>query len=286
MPGLAGLEISLGAAGGSPGVAEPVSAPTVQSEAVTEPVAPVKTPQTETVEAEPVTAEAVPVEATEADPVEVEPVEVEPVETVEPVEVVEAVEETPVETVVAEAVVEPLAEAAPLPEAKPAVPQAEPLPEAIQAETVEAESADTQTMATATDLAGETGEDAETAPVGNAAPGSGADLGESAGDNSPGGGTPGTVADYYALLQAWLEQHRRYPSRARSLGQQGIAYVFFVVDGQGRVLESRLERSSGFELLDEEVLAMVARADPVPPIPPEMNKQSLALVLPVAFALQ
>ncbi len=277
MPGLAGLEISLGAAGGSPGVAQPVSAPAAQAEAVAASAAPVAPQQTEVIDAQAVAADAVPVEVTEAEPVEIEPVEAEPVEPVE------AVEETPVETVVAEAVVEAQPEPAPLPQAKPAAPQPEPAPEAVESDAVDSAVV---AAATTADPAGQTGEDGQTAPAGNAAPGASTDLGEGAGDASPGGGTPGAVADYYALLQAWLEQHRRYPSRARTLGQQGVAYVFFVVDGQGRVLETRLERSSGFELLDEEVLAMVARADPVPPIPPEMNKQRLSLVLPVAFALK
>jgi len=293
MPGLAGLEVSLGAAGGSPGAIEPVRAEAV-AVAPSAPVQEAVQPESaQPVAVQPVTAEAVPAERLEpvevvepveaVDVVEAEPVEaVEPVDAVEPVEVVEAVEETPVETVVAELVVAEQPEPAPVPPAKPEVPEVVAAQAAAQTGTVVA-SADPATAA-------ETGDGPpEAAPVaeaGSAGPGSGADTGVSAGDDTAGGGTPGAVADYYALLQAWLEQHRRYPQRARERRQEGIAYVYFVVDPQGRVLESRLERSSGFPLLDDEVLAMVARAEPMPPIPADMARSSLAIVVPVAFTLR
>lgn len=276
MPGLAGLEVSLGAAGGSPGAIEPVAAPA----AATLPVEPVQelVAREDATPVEAVVAADIPVETVEAEPVET----VEPTAAVEPVEIVEAIEEPQVETVVAEAVAAEPTEPAPVPANKPEVPQAVPTQPVSPAET----------MAAVADLevAGETvegpSESEPAAAAGSAAPGAGVDTGASAGDDTAGGGTPGAVADYYALLQAWLEQHRRYPQRARERKQEGVAYVFFVLDMQGHVLERRLERSSGFPLLDEEVLAMVARADPMPPIPGDMGRSSLSIVVPVAFTLR
>ena len=177
-----------------------------------------------------------------------------------------------------------------MPPEKPAAPAAEAPPEVAETTVAAADPAAGPTAdaggASLAEQTTENGDAGETTPLGSDSTGSGAEFVEGAGDNSAGGGTPGAVTDYYALLQAWLEQHRRYPSRARSLRQEGTAFLFFVIDRQGQLLESHLERSSGHALLDEEVLAMVARAAPLPPPPDELVRASIALVVPVAFTLK
>ena len=56
-------------------------------------------------------------------------------------------------------------------------------------------------------------------------------------------------------LQSWqkqivalLERNKRYPLAAQARGQKGVAQVFFSLDRQGRVVESRIIRSSGAAL--------------------------------------
>lgn len=82
-----------------------------------------------------------------------------------------------------------------------------------------------------------------------------------------------------------LERFKRYPAFARFDRQQGIAYVRFVMNRDGRVLSARIERSSGYALLDEETLALVRRAEPLPKPPPEVAGDTLELVVPVEFSL-
>ena len=53
----------------------------------------------------------------------------------------------------------------------------------------------------------------------------------------------------------------------------------------GRVLSSRLERPSGDAALDNEVLAMVQRAAPLPPFPAEMAGETVEMIAPVVFSL-
>jgi protein TonB len=52
------------------------------------------------------------------------------------------------------------------------------------------------------------------------------------------------------------------------------------------VTKWRIERSSGHERLDEAVEAMVQKADPLPPLPPEIAGDHLDLVVPVSFVLR
>ncbi|MCA1454617.1 energy transducer TonB [Bradyrhizobium sp. BRP22] len=87
-------------------------------------------------------------------------------------------------------------------------------------------------------------------------------------------------ATWQSLLMAHLERRKRFPSDARERGARGIAYVRFAIDGAGKVLWASLVRSSGFADLDQEVVALVHRASPVPVPPPGANR---TITVPVNF---
>ena len=103
------------------------------------------------------------------------------------------------------------------------------------------------------------------------------------GGYGPAGGDPRVEADYAAVLLAWLERHKEYPRPARRRGQEGVVLLYVLIDREGRVLQSRIEESSGYPLLDNAVLDMLERAAPVPPLPDDMPQERLELVLPVQF---
>lgn len=105
------------------------------------------------------------------------------------------------------------------------------------------------------------------------------------GDDTAGGGLTGDTRDYAATLLTWLEQHKDYPRRARVRRQQGTVMLYFVIDRHGRVLEYRIEEGSGHPALDQEVLSLIQRAQPLPAMPVSMEKDTLELVVPVEFFL-
>lgn len=105
-------------------------------------------------------------------------------------------------------------------------------------------------------------------------------------ESSSGGGRPGVSVDYASILQAWLEDHKEYPRRARTRRQEGVVMLYFVMDRAGHVLEYRIDRSSGYDLLDREVEQMIRRAQPLPPLPADMTQARLELVVPVQFQLR
>ncbi|EGY02360.1 TonB protein [Nitrospirillum viridazoti Y2] len=94
-----------------------------------------------------------------------------------------------------------------------------------------------------------------------------------------------SVPTWQGLLLAQLERFKRYPADAQTRHQQGVAYLRFTMDRDGRVLSSRLEKSSGYELLDREVQALIERAQPLPKPPPELGSDRVELVVPIAFSL-
>jgi protein TonB len=96
----------------------------------------------------------------------------------------------------------------------------------------------------------------------------------------------GAMTSYLGLVSARLHRQKRYPAHARRRRMEGTAVISFAIDSGGRVVRSRLARSSGHDLLDREVLAMLDRAKPFPPIPAEVGRRSLSLSVPVAFSVR
>jgi len=96
---------------------------------------------------------------------------------------------------------------------------------------------------------------------------------------------PGGVAadSYLAMLLRHLQAFRDYPYAARRSGQQGRVTVVVALQGDGAVSAASVETSSGHELLDRAALAMVRRASPFPPPPPQAPRH---LRFPIDFSLQ
>jgi len=81
-----------------------------------------------------------------------------------------------------------------------------------------------------------------------------------------------------------LERNKRYPAEARSRGEQGVTRLAFSIDTQGHLLSSRIAASSGSAALDAETLALVRRAQPFPPPPPELAGSEMTV--PVSFNIR
>lgn len=104
---------------------------------------------------------------------------------------------------------------------------------------------------------------------------------------SPGNTTSrAQIASWRELLMARLQQTKRYPASAELRRQEGVVTLAFTVDRSGHVLARRIAKSSGVSALDEEVMAMVKRAEPLPAFPPAMTQQSVNLNVPIRFSLR
>lgn len=87
-------------------------------------------------------------------------------------------------------------------------------------------------------------------------------------------------ATWMSKVMAHLEKRKRYPESAQQRREQGVVLVEFTLDGQGNVQTVALKQGSGFRSLDNEVLALLRRASPVPPPPDGEQKR---LIAPVQF---
>lgn len=94
------------------------------------------------------------------------------------------------------------------------------------------------------------------------------------------------VPTWQGALRAHLERHKRYPSAAQFRRQQGAPTVRFVMDREGKVLSAQLERGCGHSALDEEALALLERAQPLPAPPPEVAGERIEMRVPIQFYLR
>ncbi len=102
-------------------------------------------------------------------------------------------------------------------------------------------------------------------------------------DAPPAASASSAAHTWEGRILAHLESRKRYPAEARARRLQGVAYINFIMDRQGRVLSSKLERSSGHPALDREALALLQRAQPLPAPPPETRGERITLTVPVDF---
>lgn len=90
---------------------------------------------------------------------------------------------------------------------------------------------------------------------------------------------------YFSMLAATLAKHKQYPVASRRRGEEGVVKLFFIVDRNGKVLEYRISESSGSRRLDEAVIKMLNKAEPLPAFPADMLQPQLEINVPIAFEL-
>ncbi|MGD9658725.1 MAG: energy transducer TonB [Methylocystis sp.] len=82
-------------------------------------------------------------------------------------------------------------------------------------------------------------------------------------------------------LLSHLNRHKRYPSGGGRRSAE--ASVSFTLDRRGHVVNCSIKRSAGHQAFDDAALAMMKRADPVPPPPPVIADEGLTFEVPVQF---
>ena len=94
------------------------------------------------------------------------------------------------------------------------------------------------------------------------------------------------VASWHRKIALQVERHKSYPVTARARHQTGTAELAFTLDRNGKVLSSRVTRSSGVAALDQETIDTVRRAQPFPPPPPNMPGETFDFTVPIRFNIR
>ncbi|ALC18089.1 outer membrane transport energization protein TonB [Desulfuromonas soudanensis] len=88
------------------------------------------------------------------------------------------------------------------------------------------------------------------------------------------------LKEHYTYIRALIMKNLLYPAIAREKGWTGQTRVSFVVCENGCVADIRVVTSSGYRMLDKNVIETIKRASPFPPPPVRAE-----IVLPITYTL-
>lgn len=88
------------------------------------------------------------------------------------------------------------------------------------------------------------------------------------------------LATWKGELVAHINRFKRFPPNAVSTGTASVA---FAINRSGAVVSARLISSSGDRALDEEAVALLHRASPVPAPPPQTSAAVITSTVPIRF---
>lgn len=111
--------------------------------------------------------------------------------------------------------------------------------------------------------------------------------GGSGGGGGGGGGEGGTEQlrnryrkEHFEYIRKIIQEHIVYPPKAQRNGWEGRVVVMFSVLQSGKVKDIRIRKSSGYDILDENVIETIRKVEPFPKPP-----ISVELIIPIAYNL-
>lgn len=96
----------------------------------------------------------------------------------------------------------------------------------------------------------------------------------------------GPPPDYIGLIRAKLEKAKHYPAEARSMGQEGTVSLRFTLSHDGQLLDWTIHHGSEVAALDQAAGEILLRAAPFPPFPDSLEREKMALIVPIEFSLK
>ncbi len=96
-------------------------------------------------------------------------------------------------------------------------------------------------------------------------------------------GDGGARNDYLSRVYRHIDPYRDYPAAARAARQHGRVVTRVTISRAGELLDIRLDRSSGWPLIDDAEISAIRRAMPLPPVPAGMRGDPIVLVLPMNY---
>jgi len=98
-------------------------------------------------------------------------------------------------------------------------------------------------------------------------------------------GTGDGQASFESRVLSHINRFKQYPPSARKAHIEGVVMLHFVMDAGGHVTEADIQKSSGRPVLDNEALAMIQRAQPLPALPADFPTRTLNAVVSIEFSL-
>jgi protein TonB len=90
---------------------------------------------------------------------------------------------------------------------------------------------------------------------------------------------------FESRVLAHINRFKQYPPAARKAHIEGVVMLHFVMDASGHVTQADIQKSSGRPILDNEALAMIQRAQPLPALPADYPARVLDAIVSIEFSL-
>ena len=91
---------------------------------------------------------------------------------------------------------------------------------------------------------------------------------------------------YRQRLGELFARHQEYPRVAAMRGWEGEVRLRLKVARKGNLIGVALDRSSGFDVLDQHALAMLEQLASLPPLPEALDANEIQVVVPVNYKLK
>jgi protein TonB len=98
--------------------------------------------------------------------------------------------------------------------------------------------------------------------------------------------SPDLLAGYGSSVSRLLARHREYPRVALMRGWEGTVTMRLRVAPGGKLIEAKVEGSSGHQVLDAQAVEMVRRVPDLPQPPESLRDREFAVLVPVIFRLE
>jgi protein TonB len=87
------------------------------------------------------------------------------------------------------------------------------------------------------------------------------------------------------MLWRRIEQLKRYPAGARLNRWEGTVVVKAIVRDDGELMDLRMEKSSGYAVLDDDAMELLRRASPLK-LRQELGRSQLTIRIPITYKLE
>lgn len=90
-----------------------------------------------------------------------------------------------------------------------------------------------------------------------------------------------------AMVNHIYSSHKYYPSEARRYRIQGKVIVKGTIDAQGNLIDTKILKTSGSQLLDNAAIEMTKKISPYPRPPKQLLKKgTVSFIVPIVYSLK
>ncbi|WP_374261253.1 energy transducer TonB, partial [Zoogloea sp.] len=97
---------------------------------------------------------------------------------------------------------------------------------------------------------------------------------------------PAQLERYGRSLSSALARQQNYPRLAALRGWEGEVQLRVTIARKGNVIATQVVRSSGFEILDQNAVQLIAAAGPLPRPPESLQNREIQVIVPVHYKLE